>query len=173
MVGSANGRSISALTSDLPRKSPRTSTHAMSVPITALTSATIADEISVSSSAATARRLEMAVQNVSSPPSKDLATTAASGSSPMSESQATASPPERAGPHGTRRTSGRPRPAGTLAASLGSGDPQVLLDLRHRAGGRVEEVVVDLAPAPEVVDGEQRLGVGERLGVHQALHHRP
>ena len=40
IVGSANGRSISALTTRLPGKSSRTSTQAMSVPMTALTTAT-------------------------------------------------------------------------------------------------------------------------------------
>ena len=40
IVGSANGRSISALTSCLPRKSSRTSTQAISVPMTTLIRAT-------------------------------------------------------------------------------------------------------------------------------------
>src|SRR3954470_8322707 len=135
MVGSANGRSISALTSDLPRNSSRTSTQAISVPMTASIAATMADENTVSSSAATARRPDTAVQNVSSPPSSERTSTAASGSRTIRESQATAAPPEAAAPHGTRRAAGFTPAAGTDSASLGSGDPQVLLDLRHRAVG--------------------------------------
>ena len=40
IVGSANGRSMSALTTDLPGKSSRTRTQAMSVPMTALMTTT-------------------------------------------------------------------------------------------------------------------------------------
>src|SRR4051794_21155471 len=139
----------------------------------ASTSATMADDATVSSSAETARRLEMAVQNVSRPPSSDFATTAAKGNMTMSESQATAAPPEAADPHGTRRTAGLSPAVGAVRASLGSGNPQILLDLRHGAARRVEELVVDLAPAAEVVDREQRLRRRELLGVDEALRHRP
>ncbi len=44
IVGSANGRSMTALTAALPRKRSRTSTHAISVPKTALIAA-VASEI--------------------------------------------------------------------------------------------------------------------------------
>ena len=54
IVGSANGRSISALTNALPRKSSRTSTHAISVPVTTLIKATIAEMTTVMISAARA-----------------------------------------------------------------------------------------------------------------------
>ena len=54
IVGSAKGRSMTALTSALPRKSSRTSTKAMARPATELTTATMAETASVSSSAATA-----------------------------------------------------------------------------------------------------------------------
>ena len=67
IVGSANGRSISELTMLLPRKSSRTSTQAISVPMTALIAATMNEAISVSFSAATACSLVTAVQNVIEP----------------------------------------------------------------------------------------------------------
>ena len=54
IVGSAKGRSMSALSDALPRKSSRTSTHAVAVPATALTAATTSDVHSDSFSAATA-----------------------------------------------------------------------------------------------------------------------
>ena len=79
IVGSAKGRSITALTIRLPRKSSRTSTHATSVPKTALMSATISDATSVSLIAATASLLEISRQKASMPPLVDLATSAAIG----------------------------------------------------------------------------------------------
>src|SRR6476469_5766759 len=64
-------------------------------------------------------------------------------------------PPGAAEERARRRTA---RPGATeVRASLGSGDPRGLLDLRDRALVRVEELVVDLRPAAEVVDREQAL----------------
>src|SRR5436190_5540144 len=88
IVGNANGRSMSELTSDLPRNSSRTSTHAISVPVTALTPAIAIDTSSVNLSAATASLLETAFQNPSSPLSVPAATSAASGSRTITLSQA-------------------------------------------------------------------------------------
>jgi hypothetical protein len=68
IVGSANGRSMSALTIRLPRKSSRTSTHAMIVPITALIAATSRLMSSVKRSAATDWRLETESQNATARP---------------------------------------------------------------------------------------------------------
>ena len=56
IVGSANGRSMIALTTRLPRKSSRTSTQAISVPMTALIAVTTSEMSSVNRSAATAWR---------------------------------------------------------------------------------------------------------------------
>ena len=78
-MGRANGRSISALTTLLPGNSSRTSTHAISVPKTALITTTITEAISVSFSAATSWSLLTDVQKLSSPLSIDLNSTAASG----------------------------------------------------------------------------------------------
>src|SRR3954447_15732771 len=163
IVGSANGRSISALTNALPRKRSRTSTHATSVPATALTAATRIDRTSVSLSAATACGAVTASQNAARPPSVDRATTAASGISTMTLSHSVATPsasvpdpPGAAGESARRRAGGRaggaaPAPPGAaeegarrgadgrtgdaagLSASLGSGDPRRLLDLGDRA----------------------------------------
>src|SRR3954453_484897 len=79
MVGNANGRSITELTSDLPGNSSRTRTHAINVPGTAFTTATTIDINSVNLSAATASRLDTAVQKPSRPLSVLAETSAASG----------------------------------------------------------------------------------------------
>src|SRR3954454_10836096 len=128
IVGSANGRSISAFTTALPRKSSRTSTHAISVPITTLMSVTITDTPTVSSSAATACRLLMSCQNWLSPPSNALSTTAASGSSTITLSQTTAIPPASGG-RDRLLAERAPKAPGSASALLCSGDPQPLLDL--------------------------------------------
>src|SRR6266404_9460621 len=79
IVGSANGRSITALTIDLPRNSSRTSTQAVIVPKSALTSDTIAAAPSVSFSAASASGEVATDQNWPSPFFCDAHTSAAIG----------------------------------------------------------------------------------------------
>src|SRR5919106_237653 len=83
IVGSAKGRSMSAFTTLFPRKSSRTSTQAIIVPVTAFTATTKSDAAKVSFSAATAVGEVTSRQNASSPPSTEAATTAAIGSSTM------------------------------------------------------------------------------------------
>src|SRR5829696_1324003 len=166
MVGSANGRSIVAFTSDFPRKSSRTRTQAISVPITASIAATTTDTPSVNFSAATAGGFEIASQKSPRPPSSDFATTAARGISTMTVSQPTVTAPAAAGPHGTWRVR---RGGRRVRASLVSGDPQVLLDLRHRAGVGVEELGVHGVPAAELVDREELLRGREGLLVDELL----
>src|SRR4051812_42679692 len=163
IVGSANGRSMSALSMLRPRKRSRTRTHATSVPAIALIVATAIDIRIVSRSAETAWRPDTAVQNAPTPPSVERATTAASGIRTMTLSQTVAMPSDSApDPPGAAEGTARRR-AGVRAvrASLGSGDPRRRLDLRHGALVRVEEVVVDLRPAAEIADGEQALRRGE------------
>src|SRR4051794_16445088 len=162
IVGSANGRSITALMTALPRKRSRTSTQATSVPATALIAATRIDTISVSFSAATACGAVTASQKAPSPPPSERATTAASGirTITLSHSVATPSasapdPPGAAEESARRRAAGSDRPA--LRASLGSGDSRGLLDRGDRPLVRVEELVVDLRPAAEVADREEAL----------------
>ena len=81
IVGSANGRSIIALTIRLPGNSSRTITHAINVPKIALISTTIAETINVSLIAATASGFETSRQKAPVPPFVDCAKSAASGSS--------------------------------------------------------------------------------------------
>src|SRR4051794_34516251 len=163
-VGSANGRSISALITRLPGNSSRTSTQATSVPNTALIAATTTAAISVSFSALTDCLLETVSQKCPMPPSVDFATTAASGRSTIRLSQTVATPRPRA-PGRPAAAAARRRGSERVRASLGSGDPCVLFDLRDRALLGIEEVGHDLVPAPEVVDREQRLGLREPRGV--------
>src|SRR3984957_20356804 len=77
IVGSANGRSISALMIRLPGKSSRTRTHATIVPITAPTSATTTDTPRVTPSARTASVLLTDAQSALGLWAKALTTTAA------------------------------------------------------------------------------------------------
>src|SRR3954468_2011937 len=162
IVGSAKGRSMTALTNALPRKRSRTSTHATSVPATALIAATRIDRTSVSLSAATACGAVTASQNAARPPSVERATTAASGISTITLSHSVATPsasvpdPPGAAEESARRRAGRAG-AAEVRTSLGSGDPRGLLDRGDRPLVRVEEVVVDLRPAAEVADREEAL----------------
>ena len=128
IVGSANGRSIRPLTSDLPRNSSRTSTQAISTPITASIAATTTEMISVKRIAAIACGLVIASQNSSTPPSNERTTTAASGISTISVSQATLRPPTTSGPLRMRRA-----PAGLAGRALCSLEAGASITLRHLA----------------------------------------
>src|SRR3954466_8092090 len=147
-VGSANGRSMSALITRLPGNSSRTSTQATTVPKTALIAATTSAVSSVSSSALTDWRLETVSQKCAIPPSVDFATTAASGRSTIRLSQTVATPRPRApGPPAADPAPRRGSEA--VRAVLGSGDSCGLFDLGHGAVRRVEEVGHHLVPATE------------------------
>src|SRR3954470_8674553 len=160
IVGSANGRSISAFTAPLPRNSSRTSTQAISVPMPALINVTTNDRISVSFSAETASRSLTAFQNPLSPPSNDFAATAASGSRTITEKKSTATPRPSAAPPGSGTARGR---GGTVATSAGGGDTQALLDAGDDALVLVEELVRHDAPAAELLNREQLLRLRELL----------
>src|SRR4051794_12853685 len=165
IVGSANGRSITAFTTFLPRKSSRTSTHAMSVPMNALTSVTTTERPSVSLSAATASRSVTALQNASQPPSNAFDITAASGSRTMKLKKRIATPRPSAAPPGSETARGR---EGTGAALAAGADTEALLDLGHEALFLVEELVGDHVPAAELLDREQALRLRVLLGIDQA-----
>src|SRR5215216_6126256 len=152
IVGSANGRSISAFTKRLPGNSSRTSTQAISVPAAALTSATAIDMPIVSLNAETAWFELIAFQKPSRPRSVERATTAAKGSSTTTLSHATETQTSTGG-RGRPRT--RPTGGPRVTASLLSRDPERLLDLRHDPLVGVEEPVVDGAPATELLDLEE------------------
>ena len=79
IVGSANGRSITELTIDFPRKSSRTRTQAIRVPAKALTTTTPSDRSSVSLSALIARGFVISSQKMPGPSAPDWMTTAANG----------------------------------------------------------------------------------------------
>ncbi len=83
IVGSANGRSMIALTTDLPANESRTSTHAMIVPNTAVVSTASADIASVSLRAETASGDETTSQNPDQPRSAAFEATAAIGNTTM------------------------------------------------------------------------------------------
>src|SRR3954453_23472805 len=171
IVGSANGRSISALTSRLPGNSSRTRTQAGTVPKTALIAATSSDASSVSFSALTDWRLETVSQKCAIPPSVDFATTAARGRSTIRLSHTVVTPRPSIPGRPTAATRRR-RGSRTVRASLGSGDPCLVLDLGDGAVLRIEEVGHHLVAAPEVVDGEQRLGRRElRLELRRDRRH--
>src|SRR3954462_5493285 len=166
---------MSALTTLLPGKRSRTSTQAISVPAAAFTAATASDAASVSFSAATAAGAVTASQNAARPPSSERATTAASGSTTMRLSQTVAIPapsrPREAAAATRERPAGRRAGARAVTASTVSGDPRLLLDLREGARRRVEERVVDLAPAAEVADREEarRRRKLRRVGLQDGL----
>src|SRR5688500_1287903 len=160
---------MSALTTRLPRKSSRTSTQAIRVPVTTLTATTASDTYNVSFSAAQASGALTASQNAPAPPSSERTTTAASGTSTIRLNHATASAPGGAaspmGRRGARAGSGR-------AAESAGGDTEPPLDLGHLARGGDEELVVDRAPPAELVAREQLRRVGELARVGHRLGHR-
>src|SRR5919106_563644 len=153
MVGSANGRSMSALTALFPWNSSRTSTQATSVPATAFTTTTRSDAPNVSVSAATAEGDVTSSQNAPSPPSSDAATTAAIGSRTIRPRYAVESPSARP----PARPVLRPVRAGSRRASglPVSRDSQLGLDVGEDALLPVEEPRPHVVPAAEVGDGEE------------------
>ena len=98
IVGSANGRSMTALSAVLPGNSSRTSTHAVTVPSTAFVSAAATEISSVSFSAETASADETVSQNPASPFPVDDQTSAAIGSATITDRKVVTKPRERAVP---------------------------------------------------------------------------
>ena len=107
------------MTTRLPGNWSRTSTHAISVPATALMAAVASEISSVKRSALTAWRGLTACQNASRPPSSERATTAASGSRTMTLSHSIDAP-IASPPLGT--------PAPGAPASDGEGDAHEAVD---------------------------------------------
>src|SRR6476619_591973 len=148
-----------AFTALLPRKSSRTSTHAVIVPSTAFVSAASADITSESFRAATAWGEEATVQNASKPLPAENQISAAIGSATTTERKVITKPLERAAPapssderRATRRLG--TRGASTTASGARGRHPEVLLDRGHDARRRVEPLLVRRAPAADhlVVD---------------------
>src|SRR5436190_6330035 len=149
IVGSANGRSITALTADWPKKRSRTSVQATAVPATACTAATASETSTVSFSAA---RPCASVTARHEPCQCAAHTSAASGSRTTTLRYATLTPTASPAP-GLRRAPGSGS-ATDLAAKPS-------LDRGHDARVRVEELLLDLRPAPDIADREQLLRVRE------------
>src|SRR6476661_2399745 len=167
---------MTAFTAALPGNRSRTRTQAMIVPNTALIRTTISEHTRVSFSAAMACVPVTASQNEPVPLSNALAATAASGRRTMTLRYSVTIPMPRPAPARGRRM---PVPrAGALAvvASIRSAcgrDPELLLDLRDLALRLVEELVVDLVPAAELVNREEVLRRRKLLRVHQLRVDRP
>src|SRR2546421_7979578 len=154
IVGSANGRSMIALTSALPRKSSRTRTHAVIVPSTALIKATMKAAPNVSFSAATVSGLDTICQKPCAPLFFDSQSSAASGRTTTTIRNVEMTPRDR--PVLTR-PSARPLRAAVgadAAMLLMAGASDCALDADHPARVRIEPDTVRLAPpAEEAVPG--------------------
>src|SRR5271167_385918 len=92
IVGSANGRSITASTRRWPGKSSRTSTQATSVPKTTLITVTTEETVSVTRNDSSADGDVTADTNAAQPPFADCHTIAASGSSTITDNHSVATP---------------------------------------------------------------------------------
>src|SRR6476469_9664501 len=153
-----------------PRGRSRTSTHATSVPITALTSAAAIERPMVSCRASIVVESVIAAQKLPQPEPNALPTTAASGISTSRLSQMTMTPrdvPEAAPNRKPVRACLRPDVAEvpTTEAAGTSSNVAVTsarLDLRDDAVV-AEELVVHDAPPTEVVNGGEVRRRGERV----------
>ena len=180
IVGRANGRSMIALTTDLPANESRTRTQAMIVPNTAVVSTASVDISSVSFSAETACGDETTSQKPDQPFPVDRQTTAAIGSTTMMSRKLVTNPTcrERAVEAlSLRCAAGAGRPGASVSV-LASWNPERGLDLLHDAVLRVEPLLVDRAPAAEQRARDLRLAgpdrvlapeLGERLLVDRAV----
>src|SRR4051794_4171484 len=149
---------MTALTVDLPRKSSRTSTQAMSVPAAALTAATIAATRRLSLIADSASGFVTASQKLAPPGFAASQTSAAIGSAITTPMNVATKPSDRVAPTLSLSTllSIPPRGAGAATDALGSWAPDGLLDLDHPPVLRVEPLLVGRTPAADrlVVDRE-------------------
>src|SRR3954454_20778932 len=150
MVGSANGRSTRVLTAFLPMKSSRTSTQASRVPKKALRTTTIRETATVSLRAAVASGARTASQNSVHPPPTAAQRRAASGIRTTRLRYRIAVPAASPG----RAAAGEAKLLGSGRALSSGRDANRLLHLGHDALLVVKELVLDLAPAAEVVDRE-------------------
>src|SRR6188472_528529 len=182
IVGSANGRSMIALTRDFPANESRTSTQAMIVPKTAVVSTARVALITDSFRAATACGEETTSQKPDQPLPVDFQTTAAIGSTTTTSRNVVTKPTcrERAVEALSLRCAadaGSPG-AGPVTALAASAHSERALDPLHDALARVEPLLVDRAPAAEQLVRDRRLarphrirapGLGERLLLHRPV----
>src|SRR5829696_5494847 len=146
IVGRAKGRSMRALTTRLPGNWSRTRTQAIRVPITTLPAATTRATAKVNRRAA--RAWVAASQKEAAPSRDDRHSTAASGSRTTRLRYRVTVPRSSAAPPPTPSRSG-------LVALAANRDSDLLLDVGHDPGLLVEELLVHVAPAAQVGDGEQ------------------
>src|SRR5215212_5405340 len=150
IVGRAKGRSMRALTTRLPGNWSRTSTHAISVPMTTLTVATISATAKVRRSAARAWGWVAACQKAPQPSRVERQRTAVRGRTTIrlryrvTIPRSSAAPPRTSSPIRRRVTA--------LAANR---DADLLLDVGHDSGLLVEELLGHFRPTAQVLDGEQ------------------
>src|SRR4051812_25503268 len=180
-VGRAKGRSMSVSMIRLPGKVSRTSSQAMSVPITALMMPTISEATTVSLMVERASGVVMSAQNPAQPFSVAVRMTAPSGRITTKPRIIVAMPSSmpvlgrrrrrRLGAAGAAGT--RSGGASTSAVLLGlNRDSDGALDVSHDRSLRVEELLGGAVPAAEVGDGEQAARRGELVGAGHALDHR-
>src|SRR5215217_1713255 len=168
IVGRAKGRSMRALTTRLPGNWSRTSTQAISVPMTTLTVATISATAKVRRSAARAWGWVAASQKAPQPSRVERHTTAVRGRTTIRLRYRVTIPRSSASP--PRTSSPIRRRVRALAANR---DADLLLDVGHDPGLLVEELLGHLRPATQVGDGEQPGRLGEVGGRGGRLVDRP
>src|SRR5215217_4522590 len=162
IVGRAKGRSIRALTTRLPGNWSRTSTQAISVPMTTFPAATSSETAKVRRSAARAWGWVAACQKAAQPSRVERQRTAVRLRYRVTIPRSSAAPPRTSSPIRRRVTA--------LAANR---DADLLLDVGHDPGLLVEELLGHLRPAAQVGDGEQPGRLGEVGGRGGRLVDRP
>src|SRR5215216_1192566 len=154
IVGRAKGRSTRALTTRWPGNRSRTRTQAIRVPITTFPAATSSETAKVRRRAARAWGWVAAAQKEAAPSRDERHSTAASGSRTTRLRYRVTVPRSSAAPPPTPSRSG-------LVALAANRDPDLLLDIGHDSGLLVKELLVHVAPAAQVGDGEQPRGLRE------------
>src|SRR5215213_4424801 len=168
IVGRAKGRSMRALTTRLPGNWSRTSTQAISVPMTTFTVATISDTAKVRRRAARAWGWVAAAQKAPQPSRVERQRTAVRGRTTIKLRYRVTIPRSSAAPPRTSRPIRR-----RVRALAANRDADLLLDVGHDPGLLVEELLGHLRPATQLLDGEQPRRLGEAGGRRDLLVDRP